>query len=842
MTNKKTFVIQIDGIEKAYNDLTLLSETLDKIDTQIAKPKTLNLIASAFKDTQSLFGEVDQDIENKMIAIKNMQKMILETNNILKGEQSKSDEKETSSKNDSFFKKLGNSIGKGIEWLAGNSTELTEIFNELTKVLTADSENKAEGAKDAAETEKSNSFWGKMANITDWLDKKLSNLINVLDGIKNVSSSEKKEETSTKNDDKSKADTTDSQAQPQSNKALIRTDSEPDKKEDSPQTDSPKNSNTAEESPSQTELKQETAKPETPKIEYTEEVNALKKKIEEEEKLLRKHNDVILTLEQSAIAKKYDIQSNSYKINQEETKANLEKIKGLRQEDIDNSIAGADRIAQIYDEMSSAYEENSIEHATITYEKQQKITEIYAQIISDQNAALNNNKAFYEAYKKDLEESNEEIVNTVKKRTERISELEKIAAERDTNTILGVNRFKKKETKQNYEDLINIRKQNISDLKEEAKKTIDIYNDISANIVKGSEEEAIILDAKKKLMHSINEQIKSEEAAVNSLRKQYQADYQTYLDDIAKQITEKYKEYEKVYDAAKEVVKGFLDLEIESLNEDLKQTEQRIAEKTQAYTTHSSKVEELQAEVASASGQQSAALQEQLAREMAARDEALQQQKEQEKEKEEIEKKIARKKKQQAKIDKVQEIAKATADQSAAIIKAWGAGPILGPIMAGITAAATAIQLAKLIKSWDKLEDGGLLNGKRHTQGGMRIEGTNIEVEGDEFVVNRISTRKNLGLIDYINRNRKELTPQDLDNYFVKSGKSPQSSPTLATQRMYEEGGRLTNLDVINTAAAPDNDKILEAIAQINFKPVVSVVDIANVQQSITDVKDIAGL
>lgn len=59
---------------------------------------------------------------------------------------------------------------------------------------------------------------------------------------------------------------------------------------------------------------------------------------------------------------------------------------------------------------------------------------------------------------------------------------------------------------------------------------------------------------------------------------------------------------------------------------------------------------------------------------------------------------------------------------------------------------------------------------------------------------------------------------------------------------MYEQGGQLTNLEVIDSATAPDNNKILEAISRINFQPVVSVVDIVNTQSNITQVKDIAGI
>lgn len=47
--------------------------------------------------------------------------------------------------------------------------------------------------------------------------------------------------------------------------------------------------------------------------------------------------------------------------------------------------------------------------------------------------------------------------------------------------------------------------------------------------------------------------------------------------------------------------------------------------------------------------------------------------------------------------------------------------------------------------------NGGLLNGPSHKKGGMPILGSNITVEGGEFVVNKRSTAKNIGLLQKIN-------------------------------------------------------------------------------------------
>lgn len=253
------------------------------------------------------------------------------------------------------------------------------------------------------------------------------------------------------------------------------------------------------------------------------------------------------------------------------------------------------------------------------------------------------------------------------------------------------------------------------------------------------------------------------------------------------------------------------------------------------------KIKSLEEEAASASGGRAIAIEEQIARQMEANAELAMQEKDLAKEKEKLEKDIARKEKQAKKIELGQKLVQSVADVAFAVTKAMTAGPFAGQILAALTAAAGAVQVGIISRQISKLEDGGLIRGKSHAQGGMRIEGTNIEVEGNEFVVNKISTRKNLGLIDYINKQRRELSSNDLSAYFNRTG--GKNSPQEHTfKRMYEQGGQLTNLDVVNSATAPDSNRVLEAISKINFQPVVSVVDIADAQNNIAQVKDIAGV
>lgn len=213
-----------------------------------------------------------------------------------------------------------------------------------------------------------------------------------------------------------------------------------------------------------------------------------------------------------------------------------------------------------------------------------------------------------------------------------------------------------------------------------------------------------------------------------------------------------------------------------------------------------------------------------------------------ESEKKKLEEKKAKEKERQEKKERIaakiklgREMAEAVVNVAKGVTVALAKGPILGPILAAIVAAQGAVQIGIMTKQMTQLESGGLLRGKRHSQGGMRIEGSNIEVEGGEYVVNRISTQKNLGLIRYINSQQKELQADDLNTYFT------QSVPVVETpfHNMLASGGQLP---VSTTPSNAENEQLMDAIRSIKFSPKVAVTDIIRVQDEMASVDGWAGL
>lgn len=211
----------------------------------------------------------------------------------------------------------------------------------------------------------------------------------------------------------------------------------------------------------------------------------------------------------------------------------------------------------------------------------------------------------------------------------------------------------------------------------------------------------------------------------------------------------------------------------------------------------------------------------------------------------ELDAKIQKEEEKKAKVERIKKkaefvvgIAEAISNVAKGAANALGYGPFIGPVLAAMVAASGAVQVGIMTQQLKYMEDGGLLNGKRHSQGGMRILGSNIEVEGGEYVVNRESTSKNLGLINYINSQRKELKPADLHSFFGQASSIPTFTPPSFVREM-ENGGRIPsfepNIDI-------SNSELLAGIQQIKIEPRVSVTDINTVHDNMVKVDEWVGL
>ena len=320
--------------------------------------------------------------------------------------------------------------------------------------------------------------------------------------------------------------------------------------------------------------------------------------------------------------------------------------------------------------------------------------------------------------------------------------------------------------------------------------------------------------------------IEQAEYEKNSVSKHYEELHQSIqetVNNIMQGVT-------AIFDAVNSVFQAQLDDAKEKYDAISKKYDE-IVEKREA---SDARLQELEEQAKNARGGRALILQEQINAEMEANQNLANQEKQLAKDKEKQEIEIAKKEKQMKKAQILSDIVQGGVNTALAITNALTVKPFpLGVALAAVAGAMGAVQVGVMTRQLAKLEDGGLLHGRRHRDGGMRVEGTNIEVEGGEYVINRQSTAKNLGLLEYINSQRRELTSADLGTFFSsKSFESP-------FKKMFETGGQLPP---INTSVNVDNEILIDAIKSLKIEPKVSVTDINNAQGNLVEVNNWTGL
>lgn len=295
----------------------------------------------------------------------------------------------------------------------------------------------------------------------------------------------------------------------------------------------------------------------------------------------------------------------------------------------------------------------------------------------------------------------------------------------------------------------------------------------------------------------------------------------------------------EMYDRQLDAQQERLDKQQELLDKEVEMIEENLQKQEEISEQHKDKVNTIEDELKSARGDRRQALIDQLASERKAQEESIKKEKQLTEEKKKQAQKQEQLKQQQDALDKKRKqnekrmaIVQATINTFTAVSNALAVQPFY--VGLALSAVALGLGIANVAQiSSQQYADGGLLNGKRHSQGGMKIQGTNMEVEGGEYVTNRTSTSANLPLLEYINSNRRTLTKDDLIKFY-DNGKTTLINRPMQTK--FEEGGQLPQLSVdvkslINNAQTQQDDRPL----------VVSVVDIVNQTENLRQVRVLAG-
>lgn len=514
------------------------------------------------------------------------------------------------------------------------------------------------------------------------------------------------------------------------------------------------------------------------------------------------------------INKKYDgsdIGLFNYKAHKENVEKHIEELNKYRQ----SLQLAAVNTTFIYDSMSKEYDKDSEQYKKIQADKKKALEDLQKQMLSADKTLKETNASYLSSW-----ENRWKAVETKMKTVEKnMKNFTHEQLEPGVNAAFGT-------ITNIYEQQIKTYDKKISYLEKDYKKkqaTLDEeLKTLTANVT--TERKALAeLETEKQeaeaRQKSYEAQMKrlqeefgvkdkskdSEEDIVSIPEGESEGDTPKHTEDEIAQAQERFDQLNALNDAEKENAKKKAD-EIRQANISIFESEQEVLDEKKRIENEKKNLE----------------------KQLTAEKEKL------EKDKQKKQERLDKIKRIKDKADHLVSMAKATTNIAEGITKALGYGPFIGPVLAAGLAVSGAVQLGIMAGQLKYMEDGGLLNGKRHRDGGMRIEGTNIEVEGGEYVVNRESTRKNIGLISYINKQRRALDSEDIHSYFS----SPMPSQRASFLNVLEEGGQVPMMPVSNNIES----EILHAVREINFQPRVAVTDIHHAQQQMTQVDEWVGM
>lgn len=280
--------------------------------------------------------------------------------------------------------------------------------------------------------------------------------------------------------------------------------------------------------------------------------------------------------------------------------------------------------------------------------------------------------------------------------------------------------------------------------------------------------------------------------------------------------------------------------ELEKLyDEENEALREKLEEQEELYEKHNQNVQDIEGELQTARGDRRLFLLDQINSEMLKREQAwaaqqkiAKQQEQLEKKQEQLEKRREAAEKKRNKAQQKVQIAQALASTALAVTNALAVQPwFLGLALSAVAAAMGAAQVA-VIRS-QKYADGGVIQGASHANGGVKVLGGSAEVEGGEYITNKVTTSKNVDVLTFINSKKKKLDLSDFVEFYSTS-----KSYTKTPKTIFADGGQLPDMQapMINVR------DVVNANNQDNRPIYVSVTEIENVQNRVRNVRAVAGL
>lgn len=305
---------------------------------------------------------------------------------------------------------------------------------------------------------------------------------------------------------------------------------------------------------------------------------------------------------------------------------------------------------------------------------------------------------------------------------------------------------------------------------------------------------------------------------------------------------------------AMDTISMFMDFAIEQTQQELDQITELHDKAMDKVNDSADKIRELNSKLKESSLDNRAALQEQLADEQLLYAKRLAEEKKLAEEEKKTKNKLAQQEAKARKVELATQMVMGISNTALGITRALSSfPPPMSFVMAALVGAMGAVQTALIAAQIAKVKpvkyaEGGILSGPSHSEGGIPVGRTNIEVEGGEMVVSKRNTERYKDVLYKINRNDPSV--RYLQGNTTKNTSSVLNHIVNRTSnhyvdtkiRKYADGGEL-NFEAADASLRANNstDRLMSAIGGIDMHPVVSVVDIATVQDRLVRVRGLAG-
>lgn len=459
-------------------------------------------------------------------------------------------------------------------------------------------------------------------------------------------------------------------------------------------------------------------------------------------------------------------------------------------------------------------------------------------IREEQQTHENQKKVIENKYNVDVEQAEKEHQKRMRQAT--VDYHSQMISEYERAMSAISNKVDKAETK-NAWGIINYgaTKNALKDLQESINTTISKIEADKRNLVTELAEGKISFGDFSTLMDQLNSlEVQSQDTAknVSTKLKNLLGDFWGSIDQWVQQVGQTMN---TILSSLSEIQSNQYDKMIEQQEKYIEEYENLLDKQKDITQEHASAVESIEDELSTARGDRRQQLIDQLNAEMAAQRASLAQEQKIERQKQKAEEKKKKLEHDQAVAKKKMQLAQAAINMAMAIsMAAVNSWPIPAIPMMALAAAAGAAQIAAIqSQNIPSYGSGGVIQGKSHREGGVKVLGGQAEVEGGEFITNKVTTSKNVDLLEYINTKRRKIKLEDLIDFYGGNSQVKKSITTVRTK--FADGGTIPTLrNDINLS-----DRMLTAFEDYSNRPVqVAVVDIIDRTQAVNDVRVMAGL